>query len=39
MPSMLAMIVGECDCGTVLALQDHDDFCVIWESMDREEVQ
>jgi hypothetical protein len=38
MPSMLAMILGECDCGDV-ALRDHDDFCVIWESMDREEVQ
>lgn len=37
MPSMLALIVGECDCGDV-ALRDHDDFCVVWDSIDREDV-
>ena len=36
-PSMLAMIVGECDCGDV-PLAKHDDFCVVWDSIDREDI-
>jgi len=38
MPSMMAMMLGECDCKAV-ELKDHDDFCVVWESVDREDVE